>query len=138
MRATLLKLNIHFLDYVIDRPDKGFPSAVMVECIEPSGYITNWADQIWRKGRWQNLEYMSEPAGSTGEIPKPRCIDPFKCYSMKPKLPPDYTVEIIADTVDTNENSVNTTFTYKCSKESKQFNLQDSYLLKITSHFLKR
>ena len=62
---------------------------------------------------------MAEPAGSTGEVPKPRCIDPYKCYYPKPNVPYDYTVEIIDNGVDANENTVNTTFVYKCTKESK-------------------
>ena len=62
---------------------------------------------------------MAEPAGSTGELPKPRCIDPHKCYQHKPNLPQDYTVEMVADSVDTSKNIVNTSFTYKCGKECK-------------------
>ena len=62
---------------------------------------------------------MAEPAGSTGEVPKPRCIDPHKCYHPKPNVPYDYTVEIIDNGVDANENTVDTTFVYKCTKESK-------------------
>ena len=62
---------------------------------------------------------MAEPAGSTGEVPKPRCIDPDKCYYPKPKPPYDYTVEINDNGVDENENTVNTTFVYQCTKESK-------------------
>ena len=61
---------------------------------------------------------MAEPAGSTGELPKPRCIDPKKCYKPKPTLPYDYTVEMVTDGVDTTQNTVNTSFSYKCGKES--------------------
>ena len=61
---------------------------------------------------------MAEPFGSTGEVPKPRCIDPYKCYHPKPTLPYDYTVEIVDNGVEANENDVNTTFIYKCATES--------------------
>ena len=107
-----------FLEFVLDRPSDGFPSSAEIDCIKPEGYETQWVDQIWRKGRWKNLELMAEPFGSTGEVPKPRCIDPYKCYHPKPTLPYDYTVEIVDNGVEANENDVNTTFIYKCATES--------------------
>ena len=106
-------------DFVLDRPTNGFPSSADIDCIKPEGYETQWVDQIWKRGRWKNLERMAEPFGSTGEVPKPRCIDPFKCYQSRPNLPYDYTVEIIDTGVNANENEVNTTFVYKCATESK-------------------
>ena len=63
---------------------------------------------------------MADPVGSTGKIPKPRCIDPLKCYHPTPKLPSDYTVEIVTENqVDLNDNFVNRSVTFKCTKESK-------------------
>ena len=108
------------LGFVIDRPDEGFPSATIVSCIEPIGYRTNWRDQIRIAGRWKNLELMGDPSGSTGKIPKPRCIDPLQCYHPIPKVPSDYTVEIVTENqVDLNDNSVNRSLTFKCTKDSK-------------------
>ena len=106
-------------DFVIDKPADGFPGGAIIDCIDPVGYRTQWVDKIWLRGRWKNLELMLEPAGSTGELPKPRCIDPNKCYKPKPNLPKDWTVEMVADNVDTSQNTVNTSFTYKCGTESK-------------------
>ena len=72
---------------------------------------------------------MAEPFGSTGEVPKPRCIDPFKCYQSRPNLPYDYTVEIIDNGINANENEVNTTFVYKCATESKYKVLQKRFII---------
>ena len=63
---------------------------------------------------------MADPIGSTGKIPKPRCIDPLKCYHPIPKVPLDYTVEIVTENqVELNANSVNISLTFKWTKDSK-------------------
>ena len=110
---------MYCLDFVLDRPTDGFPAEVLVKCIEPEGYKTKWVDNIWNNGRWKNIEKMADPAGSTGVVPKPRCIDPNKCYHPRPNVPFDWSVEIIDQGIDPKENTVNTTFLYKCTTESK-------------------
>ena len=92
--------------YVIKIKDEGYPQEWDIECIEPSGYNTQWKDQIWLQGRWKGLDAQTI-----------ECIDPLKCYQSPPTLPIDYTVE--ANLTNANHMVVNTTIFYKCSKECK-------------------
>ena len=94
--------------YVINVQEEGwgYPEEWEVECVEPSGYKTNWRDQIWLEGRWKGLDKV------TGG-----CIDPLRCYKSPPGLPFDYTVE--ANLTNDKNLIVNTTIFYKCSKECK-------------------
>ena len=94
--------------YVINVQEEGwgYPEEWEVECVEPSGYKTNWRDQIWLEGRWKGLDKV------TGG-----CIDPLRCYKSPPDLPFDYTVE--ANLTNDINLIVNTTIFYKCSKECK-------------------
>ena len=94
--------------YVINIQSAGYPETWDIECIEPSGYNTQWRDQIWLEGRWKNLD------ASTIE-----CIDPLRCYQNPPGLPFDYTVE--ANLTSEQNLRVNTTVRYQCAKECKQF-----------------
>ena len=106
-----------FSGFVIDDPPNGFPEMMEVTCVEPAGYQSAWVDQIWLDGKWNNLESMANPAGST-EAPgsKPRCIGPNRCYKKPPKLPDDYTVKM-HDPQDPQPDNVTTTILYKCERE---------------------
>jgi hypothetical protein len=92
--------------FVIKIQDSGYPQEWDVDCIEPSGYNTQWRDQIWLEGRWKGLDANSI-----------ECIDPLRCYKSPSPIPVDYTVE--ANLTGASDLIVNTTIFYKCSKESK-------------------
>ena len=89
--------------FVIDMP--GYPEEVIVDCVEPEGYYTNWHYNMWREGVWTNY----------GNITK--CIDPNRCYDEIPLLPTDFTVKN-NQTTD-KPDYVNTTIQYTCSRECK-------------------
>ena len=103
-----LTLFVFSSGYVINIQSAGYPETWDIECIEPSGYNTQWRDQIWLEGRWKNLD------ASTIE-----CIDPLRCYQNPPGLPFDYTVE--ANLTSEQNLRVNTTVRYQCAKECKLF-----------------
>ena len=62
---------------------KGFPEEVLVECLEPEQFYSNWTYELWTKGKWSaNLEKV-----------KKGCFNPKICYNSIPMLPLDQTVK---------------------------------------------
>ena len=113
---TLLLFLISIIGYVIAIKDEGYPAEWDVECFEPSGYKTQWRDQIWLNGRWKGLDAQTI-----------ECIDPLRCYNSPSPLPIDYTVE--ANLTNQKHMIVNTTIFYKCAKECKYLHALISNIL---------
>ena len=82
-----------------------YPEAVVVRCTEPLGYPVSWHYGIWKEGLWSQKDNISN------------CIDPNRCYSAPPKLPPDYSVDY-NQTIEA-PNEVNVTLNYTCKKQCK-------------------
>ena len=90
----------------------GYPSSVIVECIEPKNYpaLDSWYYGQWNDGRWTNVDKLGE------------CFDPTLCHDDPPTLPLDnsLTTELVMDDLDRKLGSkINYKCRWKCAVESK-------------------
>ena len=106
--------------FVIDMP--GYPEEVLVECINPLNYFSDWKYELWREGIWTNYGNLT------------KCIDPLLCYDEIPDLPVDFTVS--NNQTKDKPNVVNTTIQYMCSRNCKYIiTVHDKLTIKILMEY---
>ena len=98
-------------------PYKGFPEEILVECLEPEQYYSNWTYQLWTKGKWSNIEKV-----------KKGCFNPNICYNSIPMLPFDQTVKNNVTNLDEEETEnlklmleVDSIVEYHCAHQCRFF-----------------